>query len=246
MKRIIKKILIFLVILALLIVLFFITYIVRSRAAIKDMTPVETSQLTDDVIAVRDAYVNMYLIKDGADYIAIDAGIRKKDIKDEFKKLGIDPERVRAVLLTHSDADHAGGISLFEKADIFLSGKEEQLINGETGRFLWFGNKLDARNYKLLDDKEIKVDEIRVLPISNPGHTPGSVSYLVNEKYLFTGDALRLYNGSVVPFPRFINKKAHQARKSMQKLTDLDNVEYIFTSHYGYSDNYREAVKNFR
>jgi len=39
-----------------------------------------------------------------------------------------------AVLLTHSDSDHAVGISLFEKAMIYLPEDEEQVINGETGR----------------------------------------------------------------------------------------------------------------
>ena len=41
--------------------------------------------------------------------------IKKGAVKDELKKLEIDPDKVRAVLLTHSDGDHAGGISLFDK-----------------------------------------------------------------------------------------------------------------------------------
>ncbi len=55
------------------------------------MTPVETAQLTEDVYSVRDKYVNMYLVRDGNDFIAIDAGIKPGAIKAQMKKLDIDP-----------------------------------------------------------------------------------------------------------------------------------------------------------
>ena len=156
------------------------------------MMPVETRQVTDDVFAVRNKYVNMYLVKDGQYFIAIDAGIRKGAVKDELRKLDIDPGRVRAVLLTHSDSDHAGGISLFEKASICLPEDEEQVINGETGRFLWFGNKIDTENYKLLKDKFFRIGDVKIKMIPTPGHTAGAACYIINDKYLFTGDALAL------------------------------------------------------
>ncbi len=215
MKKFLKKLLWTLGALVLLIVVFMIIYLVISKSAVKRMMPVETRQITDDVYAVKNKYVNMYLVKDGNNFIAIDAGIRKGAVKKELKKLEIDPDKVRAVLLTHSDGDHAGGISLFDKAVIYLPKEEEQVINGETGRFLWFGNKIDTKNYKLLNDKSFKIGDLKIRMISTPGHTAGSTCYVVNDKYLFTGDALRLHNGLVEPFPKIINKSARKARRSM-------------------------------
>jgi len=246
MKKIFKKILIFLGALVLLIILFFVSYGIRGSSAKKRMTPVVTSKITDDVYAVKDKYVNMYLIKEGDHFVAIDAGIKKGTIKDELKKLDIDPDKVKAVLLTHSDGDHAGGIKLFDKADIYLPKEEEQVINGETGRFLWFGNKIDAKEYKLIDDNVIKIGDIKIHPIPTPGHTPGATCYQINDKYLFTGDALRLYNGSIDLFPKFINKSARQAKKSMKKITELNDVQYIFTAHYGYTNDYNAAVTGWK
>jgi len=246
MKKILRKILYFLAAVVALIILFFIFYVVRARSAQKKMTPVETSQLTDDVYAVRNKYVNMYLVKDGNDFIAIDAGISKGALKDEFKKLDINPDRVKAVFLTHSDGDHAGGLKLFDNAEVYLPENEEQLINGETGRFLWFGNQIATKTYKLLDDEIIRIGNVKIKPIPTPGHTPGATCYLINDIYLFTGDALRLYNGTVALFPRFINKSAREARKSMKKLTDLGNVQYILTAHYGYSNDYDTAIRGWK
>jgi len=225
-----------------LIIVFMITYLVIAKSAMKKMMPVETRQVTEDVYSIKTKYVNMYLVKDGGNFIAIDAGTKKGAVKDELKKLDIDPDRVRAVLLTHSDNDHAGGISLFDKAVIYLPEDEEQVINGETGRFLWFGNKIDTENYKLLKDKSFRIGDLKIRLIPTPGHTAGSTCYIVNDKYLFTGDAVALDNGTIARFPKIINKNARKAKRSMNNLTGLDGVQYIFTAHYGYTDNYKAAT----
>jgi hydroxyacylglutathione hydrolase len=244
MKKFLKRVLWSLGAILLLIIVFMIIYLVVAKSNIKKMMPVETRQITSDVFAVRDKYVNMYLIKDGDNFIAIDAGIKKGAVKDELKKLEIDPDKVIAVLLTHSDNDHAGGINLFEKAVIYLPKDEEQVINGETGRFLWFGNHINTENYKLLTDKSVRIGDVNIRLISTPGHTAGSACYIVNDKYLFTGDALSLHNGTIERFPRIINKSARKAAKSMKYLVGLDGVQYIFTAHYGYSDNYKAATSS--
>jgi glyoxylase-like metal-dependent hydrolase (beta-lactamase superfamily II) len=242
MKKFFKKLLLVLAGTVALIIVFMITYLVIAKSAMKKMMPVETRQVTEDVYSIKTKYVNMYLVKDGGHFIAIDAGTKKGAVKDELKKLDIDPDRVRAVLLTHSDNDHAGGISLFDKAVIYLPEDEEQVINGETGRFLWFGNKIDTENYKLLKDKSFRIGDLKIRLIPTPGHTAGSTCYIVNDKYLFTGDAVALDNGTIARFPKIINKNARKAKRSMNNLTGLDGVQYIFTAHYGYTDNYKAAT----
>ncbi len=246
MKKFFKKLLWVLAGTVALIIVLMITYLIIAKSSMKKMMPVETRQVTEDVYSIKTKYVNMYLVKDGDHYIAIDAGIRKGAVKDELKKLDIDPDRVRAVLLTHSDADHAGGISLFDKAVIYLPEDEEQVINGETGRFLWFGNKIDTENYKLLKDKSFRIGDLKIRLIPTPGHTAGSTCYIVNDRYLFTGDAVALDNGSIARFPIIINKNARRAKRSMNNLTGLDGVQYIFTAHYGYSDNYKAATSAYK
>jgi hydroxyacylglutathione hydrolase len=246
MKKFFRKILIFLGTLAGIILLLFILYIVRARSAIRQMTPVETMQITDDVYAIKDVFVNMYLVKDGGNFIAIDAGNKKRHIKDGLQYLNIDAEKVTAILLTHSDRDQTGAISLFKDAKVYLPKDEEQMINGETGRFLFFGNHLYVKDYKLLDDEIVWIGELKILPIPTPGHTPGSTCYVINDKYLFTGDALSLNASGIDLFPKFINKNARRAKNSMNKITNLNNVQYIFTGHYGYTDDYKTAVSQWK
>lgn len=243
MKKALKKIALLFATAVALVLVVLILFIVRSAMIRGNMTPVETSKLTEDVYAIKDKYVNMFLVSDGSDFIAIDAGISRGAVKDEMKKLGIDPDRVRALFLTHSDADHAGGMRLFDKAEVYLHKDEEQLIDGRAHRFLWVGNKIDASDYNLVDDRPVRTGNLKVVPVAAPGHTIGTVCYQVNDKYLFTGDVLRLYNGTIEKFPRFSNSNKRQARKSINRITDLQGVKYIFTGHYGYTDDYDNAVK---
>lgn len=246
MKNFLKKLFRWLLGIVLLLVLVVIIFIIVSASAKKKMTPVETGLLTEDVYAVKDRYVNMYIVRDGNEFVAIDAGINRGSVRDQLKKLDIDPDRVRAVFLTHTDTDHAGGLSLFKNAVVYMHEDEEQMINGETGRMLWIGNKIDVTDYVLLDDKPVRVGNLRITPVPTPGHTAGLTCYRVNEIYLFTGDAVSLKGGVIGLFPKYINKNARRARKSVDNITGLDGVQYIFTGHHGYSAEYDAAARGYR
>lgn len=246
MKAFLKKLGLGLLGLVLLLFALIVVFVSVSSLTKKKMTPVDTGPLTEEVFALRDNYVNMYLVRTGNVYIAIDAGIKPESVMSELKKLDIDPDSVKAVFLTHSDMDHAGGIGLFRKAVVFMHEDEEQMINGETGRMLWIGNKIDAKDYQLLDGNPVMVEDIMVMPVPTPGHTAGLTCYLVNDKYLFTGDAVSLNEGVIGLFPKYINKNARMARTSVQNIISLDGVQYIFTGHHGYTSDYPSAVLGYR
>ncbi len=245
MKKLSAKLLRWLLGIGLFIIALSILYLIVFRSTVRKMTPAETDRLTEDVYAVRDKYVNMYLVRDGNDFIAIDAGIRPGAVKAQMKKLGIDPDRVKAVFLTHTDADHAGGVSLFKNAVVYLHEDEEQMINGETGRVMWIGNKMSVPDYRLLDEKVIRTGDLKIDPVPTPGHTTGLTCYIVNDKYLFTGDAVSLENGVIGLFPRYINKNGRKARKSIDNITGLEGVQYLFTGHHGYTADYNSAVTGY-
>ncbi|MDY6856752.1 MAG: MBL fold metallo-hydrolase [Thermodesulfobacteriota bacterium] len=230
-----------------IIVLIVIGLMIKLKSEMNKMTPIETMELFEDITSVKDSYVNMYLIKDKESYIAIDAGDNRDVIEDELKKMKINPDKVSAVLLTHTDFDHVAAIELFKNATVYLSKQEEQLINGITKRFFIIGNKINTKDYRLLEDGQVlNIGNIVIQGILTAGHTPGSMCYLINDKYLFTGDVLSLKNGKIDRFNEFFNMDTRTAVKSMGKLTNIPNVQYIFTGHYGYSDNYISAVSNWK
>ncbi|MDA3953794.1 MAG: MBL fold metallo-hydrolase [Bacteroidales bacterium] len=246
MKKTIKRILLAIGVIILLIVLFVIGYGYKAQSEIKTMTPAETGEIVENIFSVKDSFANLYLIKDSLNYIAIDAGNNMEVISEELTKLNINPDMVSTVLLTHTDGDHVAAISLFKNAKVYLSAQEEQLINGEESRSLFFGNSIDAEEYALIGDQQIfSIGNINVKGILNPGHTLGSMSFLVNNKYLFTGDALSLKDGRVDKFNEFFNMDTETAIKSIENITKISEAEYIFTAHHGYTDNYKSAVSEW-
>ena len=70
--------------------------------------------------------------------------------------------------------------------------------------------------------------------------------YLVDGKYLFTGDVLSLKNGKVDEFSKYISMDTKADRKSIDRLSHLQGVEYIFTAHHGFTENFEEAFKEWK
>ena len=91
--------------------------------------------------------------------------------------LGLDPEDVTELVITHGDIDHVGGIHDFPGATVVLSRAER-----ESGPPRYFG---DARpmdwpaegRCRLVDGDEELVAGVTLL--ATPGHSPGHLSLLV-------------------------------------------------------------------
>jgi hydroxyacylglutathione hydrolase len=213
---------------------------------VRAMTPVGTGEITGGVFAVKDSYVNLYLVRTGAGFIAFDSGTDSSRVLSEMKKLGIDPADVAAVFLTHADSDHSGGLPLFRNAAVYLSNEEEQMVDGRKARFFIFKNKLSRKHTFLNDNETIAMDSVRVTAILTPGHTPGSTCYLVDGKWLFTGDTMSLKAGIAGIFSRAINMDNDRQRESLKKLAGLTGVREVFTAHFGVTDSFQKAFEVFR
>lgn len=214
-------------------------YLFTMKKELKKMHPVETGQISSDIFVIKDdTYINMHLVKTKNGYIAIDTGLHKKVIRREMQKIGVLPEEVHAVFITHTDYDHVKAVALYTKAVLYLPAAEECMINGSTVRSAYiYKNSLNAE-YKTVEHKQlVEVDGTRVLCLHTPGHTPGTMSYFVNDAYLFTGDTIQLDDGKVLPASDFFTMDRDQAKRSIEQLASVPGVQYIITAHFGYTDD---------
>src|ERR1035437_803061 len=243
MKKIVKRISIGIGILVIILAIIGGGFYFKMKSELKKMNTIATKEVMHNVYAVNDSFVNMFLVKDSNNYVAIDAGNDVEVIAKGLKKLNIDPEKITAVLLTHTDGDHVAALKLFKNATVYLAREEEQMINGKTARMLSRHNQIDVKTYTLLDDQQnIQIGNIHIKGILTPGHTPGSMSYLVNDKYLFVGDAFGLKDGKVDKPNQLFTKDMETSIKSFGKINHLTGTEYIFTAHTGFSNDYKNAV----
>ena len=243
MKKLYKKGLFCLVIVIVITVFLFFGFVLKFKLEKDKMTPIETKEIVENIYSIRDSFVNLYLIKTGGHYIAIDCGNNLNFVSKELKRLKINPEKIIAIFLTHTDMDHVAAIKLFKNATLYLGAQEEKLIDGKKSRFLFTGNKIDTKKYSAIVDQQIlTIENIVIKGILTPGHTPGSMCYLLNDKYLFTGDLISIKNDEVEKFNEFFNMDTQTAINSIEKITNFPKCEYIFSSHYGYTNNYKNAV----
>jgi glyoxylase-like metal-dependent hydrolase (beta-lactamase superfamily II) len=251
MKKVLKIILITIGVIVGVLVLAWGGLFLYLQSETKKFTPLETGHIVDNIFVLKDKYVlkddfvNAFIIQDSTQYVVIDCANNPAIVAEQMEKLGINPDNVAAVFLTHTDRDHVGALSLFNKAKLYMSKEEEKMINGTKSKFLWFGNFLPRTDYILLDDREVvQIGNLKFEAFLVPGHTSGMTAYLVSDKYLFIGDIASLKNGKVAPFPALFDMDTKQAVKSREIIRHISTAEYIFTGHYGYTDDYQTAVKN--
>ena len=212
----------------------------------RKMSAMETQEATGGVFAIQDKFVNMFIVKGTGGYIAFDAGMDAKNIAQELRAVNIDPQQVSALFLTHSDSDHVGAVGLFSNATVYLPKDEEQMINGQTPRFWVIGNRLKHPHTLIEAGQPVTAAGITVQGIATPGHTPGSMSYVVNGSLLFVGDTMSLQDGKADLFNDFFNMDSDLQRESLKALAGLTDIESVFTAHYGATRDHKNAFAAWR
>lgn len=246
MRRPLKITLLVLGILLGLFVLAFAGLLFKYKLESKEMAALETGEIKSGLYVLKDGFSNVYIVRDGSSLLVFDAGNSPKVLRKEFARLNLDPDSVKAVFLTHSDKDHTGGIALFKNARIYFPFNEIPMINGEKNRLLIFKNKLKISFESLKDQQRIKFGRTEVFCIETPGHTPGSMSYVIQGKYLVTGDNLKLIQGKAFTFNEFFNMDSARQRQSFKKIMHLQGIELVLTSHYGMTENYPKLFEDYR
>ena len=243
MKRFLKWTLITTGIIVGVAVLAYAGMFLKMKHEFSGFTPIPTGRVVDDIYAVQDDFANVFFVRDSLGYAVIDCGNSPEVVKEQMATLGIDPAAVHSVLLTHSDTDHIGALGLFPHARLYMAREEEQMIDGRTAKMLWFGNALPRTDYTLVDDREVfRVGGLTVEGFLAPGHTAGMMAYLVDGKYLFSGDIVALKDGKIVPIPTFFDMDSEQALRSHEIIRNIPAAQYLITGHWGWA-NYSSAVE---
>jgi hydroxyacylglutathione hydrolase len=207
---------------------------------------IKTGCVTERLFAVKTDTVDFYVCLCGDKTVCFDTGYRPLVIRDQLRSLNIDPETVSHVFLTHADIDHAGGLGVFRNADIYLSADEERMIRGVRSLRDAVRSPRIRRAYHLLRDGDmVSVGGSIVKAIATPGHTPGSMAYLVDGEYLFLGDTCKLKDGQAYAGKHFTLDYETQ-KESIRKLAGLRNVGYVITAHSGWTDDFDRAFGYWR
>ena len=136
----------------------------------------EDSGVRVDKLIVGPFENNVFVVRctSTGDAVIIDAANEHELLLEVSRATG-----VRRVLTTHGHWDHIQAVTALRDAGI------------EVGIAQADAEMLPSYDFVIPDDDVIAVGDLRLRTILNPGHTPGSTSFLIEDHpVLFTGDTL--------------------------------------------------------
>jgi len=220
-------------------------------------------RLTDDVylvgsgvlgIGLTDDYdCHVYLIDGGDEYALVDAGGGRAipQILETIRHDGLDPSRLRHILLTHYHADHAGGaagwkehndariVGHAEGASWLRDGDEEAIsltVARASGQY--------PPDYRLApcpvdlevhEGSTLTIGALRLRVLETPGHARGHVAYLLTGRdrtYLFGGDLI--FFGGQVSLLSTYDASLQDLKASIEKIGAL-SFDALLPGHLTFS-----------
>lgn len=218
--------------------------------------PLNTGWIDENAACVREWVANIFFYRKWNTTIMIDAGYNYNRLEEKMKWLGIDPAGIRHILITHQDTDHVGAVEadspgLFKNATLYIGEAENRYLTGEVRRKVIYHMyklpQVTINNKKVLlkGGEKFSIDGIYIECFLVPGHTWGHMVYLIDGKYLFTGDTIWFGADGGYSFISALaedNKLAVRSLAALEAKLAAHNIRPLFiTGHTGWTDNFAFA-----
>ena len=202
-----------------------------------------------------------YVVETPEGLVLIDSGLEDNagPLRSEMAKLGLDWRRVRAVFLTHAHGDHCGGaeyLRALARAKVYAGRDDAPVLRAGEPREAFFSTfYMPGRvphptsvDVTLSGDETFAFGDVRIRAIAAPGHTPGSVCYLVERdglRVFFSGDVIMKLLGEEPPHyeldkplgtysaylaPRY-RGDAGEYLATLRRLRDLPSPDLLLPGH---------------
>lgn len=196
----------------------------------------------------KDMVISCYLIRHGDTYMLWDAGFGaelagkieepipgvtvsvKRTLVDQLREIGVKPEQVSILGLSHMHYDHVGQAASFPKAKLLIGAEDLAILSTYPNNPLLEPHRLDpwfkggAPKEGVTGDKDVFGDGT-VTMLALPGHTPGHHGLLVRLKnkgsVLISGDLYHVADQAAVSGVARFNMDRVQTLSSQQRFAAL-------------------------
>ena len=157
----------------------------------------------------------------------------EEEIVGGLKKLGLDPAKVKYVIITHAHSDHVGGAKLMQdrfKSHIIMGGPDwdsiEKSVNG-------YPEGKPKRDIVADDGQKLTLGDTTVTILTTPGHTPGTLSMIFPVKdrgrtlnVAYSGGTAFNFPSTVPNFDIYI-----QSQRKMAAAAAAANATILMSNH---------------
>jgi len=201
----------------------------NTRANNASAPELEPLKIFDNVYAVGNSETVVYAVTTSDGIFLFDSGYADRVetvVVPGLQKLGIDPAKVKYILLGHGHGDHFGGSKYFQDkygtkvgttaADWDLmypaNPPANQNPNANQGR--------PKKDLVLAEGQPIKIGDVTVTPIAIPGHTPGSLAFIFPVKDKGKTRTAGLFGGTILTLDRITTDGLKQYTQSIAHYLD--------------------------
>jgi metallo-beta-lactamase class B len=173
-------------------------------APARDTWFAESAKVFDNLYFVGSKIHNSWALTSSEGIILIDTlwtYNSEEEIVGGLKKLGLDPAKVKYVIISHAHPDHVGGAKLMQdrySSRIVMGGPDwdsiEKSVNG-------YPEGKPKRDIVADDGQKITLGDTAVTIIATPGHTPGTLSMIFTVKDNGKPLAVAYSGGTAFNFP---------------------------------------------
>lgn len=152
----------------------------------------------------------------------------------------------QAILLTHGHFDHISAAEPLRErygAEVYVHEDDQDMLGDpgkNVGGMMGMSVKVRPAEHVVKDREILKLGGMDVVVLHTPGHTPGSVCYIV-EDCIFTGDTLFASSIGRTDFP---GGSMEQLMESLDKLKNLQGDYIVYPGHMESSSLAHERENN--
>jgi metallo-beta-lactamase class B len=207
---------------------------------------IEATKVFDNLYAIPSSTIQqttVWAIPTSDGIIMIDSGQegRTESILADLRKLGLDPAKVKYILLGHGHGDHYAGAAYFQEhygTRVGTTAADWDLMF-PANRPAPKNDNRPNRDLVLKEGQDVTLGDETVHVIEIPGHTPGSVAFIFNVKENGKTHTVGMFGGTILAQGRITTEGLNQYLRSIDHYLEFAkkmNVDVEIQNHALFDD----------